>query len=94
MKKEKGPEKAADENVQTWWRAASEKPGEWLQIDLGKNYDVRAVQINFADDKIDIPVPGNKRNTDTAKIYRRAGSCDEMDSGRLCGWRALRSVGR
>ena len=36
----KGPEKAADENVQTWWRAASEKPGEWLQIDLGKNYDV------------------------------------------------------
>ena len=41
----KGPEKAADENVQTWWRAASEKPGEWLQIDLGKNYDVRADQL-------------------------------------------------
>lgn len=65
----KGPEKAADENVQTWWRAASEKPGEWLQIDLGKNYDVRAVQINFADDKIDIPVPGEIRGTQTQPRY-------------------------
>ena len=65
----KGPEKAADENVQTWWRAASEKPGEWLQIDLGKNYDVRAVQINFADDKIDIPVPGEIKGTQTQPRY-------------------------
>lgn len=54
----KGPEKAADENVQTWWRADSEKPGEWIEMDLGKVYDVHAVQINFADDRIDIPVPG------------------------------------
>ena len=65
----KGPEKAADENVQTWWRAASEKSGEWLEIDLGRAYDVRAVQINFADDKIDIPVPGEIKGTQTQPRY-------------------------
>lgn len=52
------PEKATEENVQSWWRAASAGRAEWLQIDLGKAYDVHAVQINFADDKIDIPCPG------------------------------------
>ena len=54
----KGPEKAADENVQTWWRAASGQEGEWLACDLGEVMDIRAVQINFADDKIGMPVPG------------------------------------
>ena len=52
------PEKATEENVQTWWRAASASRAEWLQIDLGREFDVHAVQINFADDKIDIPCPG------------------------------------
>ncbi|MBQ6564679.1 MAG: family 43 glycosylhydrolase [Clostridia bacterium] len=52
------PEKATEENVQTWWRAASAERTEWLQIDLGEAFDVRAVQINFADDRMDIPCPG------------------------------------
>lgn len=52
------PEKATEENVQTWWQAASNDRGEWLQIDLGKVFDVHAVQINFADDRLDIPCPG------------------------------------
>lgn len=54
----KEPEKAAQENVRTWWRAATNEPGQWLKMDLGKEQDVRAIQINFADDKLDIPVPG------------------------------------
>ncbi len=52
------PEKATEENVQTWWRAASAERTEWLQIDLGEAFDVHAVQINFADDRMDIPCPG------------------------------------
>ena len=52
------PEKAAEEDVRTWWRAASADRGEWLCLDLGRVYDVRAVQVNFADDHIDIPCPG------------------------------------
>lgn len=46
-----------DENVQTWWKAASNKPGEWIEIDLGQEYDVHAVQINFADDGLFLSPP-------------------------------------
>lgn len=54
-----GPENAVDENVQTWWRAASAVPGAWLAVDLGEAMDVHAVQINFADDPGEnIPCPG------------------------------------
>lgn len=48
--KGKEPELAADENVQTWWKAAGNKSGEWIEIDLNECLDVRAIQINFADD--------------------------------------------
>ncbi|MDO4622937.1 MAG: family 43 glycosylhydrolase [Eubacteriales bacterium] len=46
---------AADENVQTWWRAAGSQPGEWICLDLGETQRVHAVQINFADDRIEFP---------------------------------------
>ena len=52
------PENATDENVQTWWRAESAEQKEWLQVDLGQEYEVHAIQINFADDHLDIPSPG------------------------------------
>ena len=52
------PGRATEENVRSWWRAASENRSEWLQIDLGQVFDVHAIQINFADDHIDIPCPG------------------------------------
>ncbi|MCL6601266.1 MAG: family 43 glycosylhydrolase [Paenibacillus sp.] len=49
--------KATDENVQTWWRAASNASGEWLEIDLKKVCHVHAVQINFADDQLRLELP-------------------------------------
>ena len=52
------PGRATEENVQTWWTPAIAGRGEWLCVDLGKVFDVRAVQINFADDHIDLPSPG------------------------------------
>ncbi|MDO4299169.1 MAG: family 43 glycosylhydrolase [Lachnospiraceae bacterium] len=55
----KGPEKAADENARTWWQASGREPGEWLMMDLGAEYQVHAVQVNFADDPVDIPFPEN-----------------------------------
>ena len=54
---DKTPDQVTDENVLTWWRAASNKPGEWVEVDLGKEYDVHAVQINFADDNLILPLP-------------------------------------
>lgn len=65
--KGKEPELAVDEDATTWWQSQT-KDG-WLQLDLGKVYDVRAVQINFADDKIDIPVPGEIKGTKTQPRY-------------------------
>ncbi len=55
------PAKAAEENVQTWWQAETNSREEWLQIDLGDVFDVHAVQVNFADDVISIPCPGEIR---------------------------------
>jgi hypothetical protein len=68
----KEPEKAADENVRTWWRAASKEPGQWLSIDLGEVCDVHAIQVNFADDKIVIAVPGEIRGTTQARYIEEA----------------------
>ena len=55
------PKYAIEENVQTWWRARTNRCDEWLQLDLGAEFDVRAIQINFADDHLDIPCPGEIR---------------------------------
>ena len=68
----KNPELAANENVQNWWQAASTGRDEWLMMDLGKAMDVRAVQINFADDDIRIPVPGKIRGTTQARYIEEA----------------------
>jgi hypothetical protein len=40
---------AVDEDIKTYWSAASGKPGEWLQSDLGSLCTVRAIQVNYAD---------------------------------------------
>jgi xylan 1,4-beta-xylosidase len=38
-----------DENIRTYWAAASGNAGEYALLDLGDNHDVLAVQINFAE---------------------------------------------
>jgi len=43
------PENAFDEDIRTYWSAKSEKPGEWLKVDLGGEKLVFAIQINYAD---------------------------------------------
>ncbi|WP_337102585.1 family 43 glycosylhydrolase [Paenibacillus sp. YIM B09110] len=48
---------ATDENVQTWWKAASNASGEWLEIDLKHECNVHAIQINFADDRLIANLP-------------------------------------
>lgn len=62
------PQQASAEDVRTWWRAATNSRREWLQMDLGGCFQVRAVQINFADDAIDIPVPGKIRGGSQARF--------------------------
>jgi xylan 1,4-beta-xylosidase len=40
---------AVDENIKTWWSAATGNTGEWIQTDLGQLSTVNAIQINYAD---------------------------------------------
>jgi len=43
------PSNAVDEDVRTWWSAATGNAGEWLAVDLGEEATVHGVQVNFAD---------------------------------------------
>jgi hypothetical protein len=43
---------ANDENMKTWWSAASGNSGEWIQSDLGMVSTVCAIQINYADQDV------------------------------------------
>ena len=73
-----GADKITNENVQDWWRADTGS-GEWCSVDLGEVMDVRAVQINFADEGIEAKIPAGAdrleaheiRYIDTAKRVTR-----------------------
>ena len=43
---------AVDENIKTYWSAATGNKGEWIATDLGSMSTVRAIQINYADQDV------------------------------------------
>ncbi len=43
-----------DENPRTFWVAATNNDGEWLQMDLGSIKNIKAFQLNYTDYKSDI----------------------------------------
>lgn len=43
------PNLAVDENIRTYWSAASGDSGEWLESDVGNVSTVHAIQVNYAD---------------------------------------------
>jgi len=45
---------AVDENIRSWWSAASGRKGEFITVDLGSPSTVHAIQINFADENTTI----------------------------------------
>ena len=47
------PNNAVDENIKTYWSAASSNKGEFIQTDLGNLSTVNAIQINYADQDVD-----------------------------------------
>lgn len=51
------PEKAADENVRTWWSAESGNTGEHFVMNFGKKVQINSVQINFAEQDINPEAP-------------------------------------
>ncbi|WP_458458378.1 family 43 glycosylhydrolase [Pseudobutyrivibrio sp.] len=61
------PQKAIEENVQTFWRPSTSDKEEWLTVDLMDVYDVHGIQINFGDYDINIECPGEIRGTTQAR---------------------------
>ncbi len=47
------PNFAVDENIKTYWSAATANENEWIQTDLGEISSVHAIQINYADQNAD-----------------------------------------
>ena len=69
---EHGVELATDENIRSWWSAESGKPGEWFQVDLGGVRDIRAIQVNFADE----PLQPGASTKDDYHAYKLLASSD------------------
>lgn len=44
---------ASDEQVRTWWSAETGNAGEWFEMDLGREMQLEAVQLNFAEEQVD-----------------------------------------
>lgn len=55
------PNLAVDEDIKTYWSAATANKGEWIQTDLSAVSTVNAVQINYADQ--DVTLMGKYTNT-------------------------------
>lgn len=47
------PNNANNEDIKTYWSAATADKGEWIQSDLGKISIVNAIQINYADQDVE-----------------------------------------
>lgn len=58
------PVNAVDEDCRRWWSAGSDQPGEWLCVDLGRDCDVRAVQVNMADEALAVDFPADSYGDD------------------------------
>ncbi|MBD5155682.1 MAG: family 43 glycosylhydrolase [Oscillibacter sp.] len=94
------PALAVDENIRTWWSAGTSEEGQWLTVDLEKVCDVRAIQVNLADEGLIVDFPeesyGDDRKTRHIELrpqisrYRleasRDGQCWELleDVAREC----------
>lgn len=66
--------KAVDEDLKTYWSAATGNPGEWIQSDLGMVSTVHAIQINYADQDVDPDRLGKR--TDQFHQYKLYASVD------------------
>jgi xylan 1,4-beta-xylosidase len=69
------PNDAVDEDIKTYWSAATGDKGEWMQSDLGAVSSVNAIQINYADQ--DAEFLG--KQTGTYHQYLLLGSNDQKN---------------
>ncbi len=92
------PALAVDENIRSWWSAADAAPGQWLAVDLGKPCDVRAVQVNLADQDVAVEFPpeayGDDRRTRHIELEPQISHYTIETSADGEAWHALETVAR
>lgn len=92
------PELAVNEDIRTWWSAAGPEPGQWLAVDLGKPSDIRAVQVNLADEDLAVDLPpesyGDDRGTRRIELEPQISHYTLEVSGDGENWRTLENVER
>lgn len=66
------PELTVNEDIRTWWNAGSAKAGEWICVDLQKECDIRAIQINLADENLVLDFPEERYGNDAHTRYIEA----------------------
>ena len=67
---------AVDENIKTYWSAASGNKGEWIQTDLANASTVRAIQINYADQDVSVDHLGKINGGEQYHQYKLYYSLD------------------
>lgn len=65
---------AVNEDIKTYWSALSGDADEWFESDLGAVCEVRAVQVNFADEHVDSSFLG--KSTGVSHQYKILSSRD------------------
>ena len=92
------PQRAVDEDIRTWWSAADGAPGQWLCVDLGEVQDVRAVQVNLADEGLIVDFPdedyGDARHTRHIELRLQISRYTLKTSADGEHWTLLEDVGR
>ena len=92
------PALAVDENIRTWWSAADAFPGQWLAVDLGRVMDVRAVQVNLADQDVAVEFPpesyGDDRHSRHIELEPRISHYTIEASGDGEHWTVLETVAK
>ena len=61
-----GPQLVTDEDIRTWWVAATAGTAEGVTVDLGEGCTVHAVQVNLADHEVASAKPAPDLGPDTA----------------------------
>ncbi len=91
-------ENAVDEKIRTWWSAANAAPGEWLSVDLGKERDIRAIQVNLADEGLNVAFPpesyGDSRHTRHIELRPQISHYTIEISADGAHWTVLENVAR
>ena len=92
------PDLAVDEDIRTWWSAATADEGEWLSVDLGKISDVRAIQVNLADENVLVDFPkesyGDERHTRHIETRPQLSQYTVESSEDGENWSTLENVSR